>query len=545
MVGWMLGLFLLAFGLRWVGIRWGLPNSEHYYSYHPDEWLVLLASYFTMNPYAGEWLPGFYNYGSLPLTLWSGWLHWLGAFGIISGLPDHPSALQLAELRAELHYWARLLTALLGAGTSVVVARTLASVAGERAGIIAGLAMALAPAFVVHSRFQTVDVPTTFFVALIFYQSVALWRSENPWRTLLWGSIWAGCSAGSKYNAGLSLIALWISWWLRDTNRTQSLRSVGTGLLVSGAVALLTFLLVCPGSWADGEKFWRDFSYEVRHVQRGHGEIFTDTGLGWLYHLYPNLSVGFTLAGVVLSLMGWLWVGRCERALWGLALASLAYYLLIGSAEVRFLRYTFPLFPFLAMGLGLWWAPEERIPSWMAKAGRWLIPMVFALQWVYTLDYTGCMVRPDTRDQAVAWIRQHIPSNASIGFATVPWFYTPPLFPETGELFWQKRLEAMGSASTPYRLVSLAPPEWSVENLRLNAPDYLIISEFEARDVARIARPDYRAFMHALQEEYVLLETFSNGPFTLGYRQNFPHDMLYICPEITLWVKRSKTSKAQ
>jgi predicted membrane-bound mannosyltransferase len=40
--------------------------------------------------------------------------------------------------------------------------------------VVSALAMVFAPAFVVHSRFMTVDVPTTFFVALAFHQAVAL-----------------------------------------------------------------------------------------------------------------------------------------------------------------------------------------------------------------------------------------------------------------------------------------------------------------------------------------------------------------------------------
>ncbi len=47
-------LFALAFGVRLVGIGWSLPNAGRHYSYHPDEWLVLLASYFAINPYAAS-----------------------------------------------------------------------------------------------------------------------------------------------------------------------------------------------------------------------------------------------------------------------------------------------------------------------------------------------------------------------------------------------------------------------------------------------------------------------------------------------------------
>ncbi|MDW8106303.1 MAG: glycosyltransferase family 39 protein [Armatimonadota bacterium] len=525
-------LFGIAFGLRLIGIRWGLPNAEHHYSYHPDEWLLLLASYFVINPYAGEFLPGFYNYGTLPMYLWSFWLHWLDAVGVITRLPQNPTPEQVAALRAELYLWARGLVALLGAGTAVVVGRTLALVAGMRAGIVAGLAIALAPAFVVHSRFQTVDVPTTFFVALVFHQSVAMLQSPRPSRSLLWGALWAGCAAGSKYNAGLVLLAPLMSVWLLPQQPVG--RRVAWSAVAVGATGL-TFLVVCPAIWADPTPFWKHFWYEVRHVGMGHGEVFTNTGLGWVYHLTPNLSTGFGALGLIASAVGWMLHGR-QRALWSIFVASLAYYLLIGAAEVRFLRYTFPLFPALAIGVGLCAVPATtplRLP-FVRPLAFGLASVALLWQLVSAVDLTACMVRPDARDQAVAWLRANLPPNASVGMPTVPWFYTPPLFPETGALRWQERLEYARQAA-PYRLVVLAPPEWNAEALRASLPEYLIITEFEERDVQRIGRADYKAFMHAVAQHYTLLRTFQNDPPLLGRSRQMPHDLLYICPTVKVY----------
>ncbi len=536
-------LFLSAFLLRLWGIGWGLPNADHYFSYHPDEWIILIASYFVVNPYAGEWLPGFYNYGSLPLYLWSFWLHWLSSFGVIPALSESPSGIEVAQLRASLHLWARVLVALMGAGTAVVVAQIARQVGGARAGWLAGTVMAVAPAFVVHSRFQTVDVPTTFFVALALYQSVALWRSERLWRTLLWGAVWAGCAAGCKYNAGLVTLAPMTVWLLRySSDRAMLLK----GALATIAIAVGVFLLVCPGAWADSEKFWRDFSYEVRHVQQGHGEIFTDTGLGWLYHLTPNLTTGFTLLGLVGSLLGWVLHGVRLRVLWGVLVFTVAYYLLIGGAEVRFLRYTLPLYPMLALGVALLLSERPKSQTAESPMPRTrLAPILsaFALlvalfQLVVALSYSLCMVRTDARDQALRWMRQQVPSGASIGFATVPWFYTPPLYPDTGELRWQDRLQKMREAQTPFRLVSLAPPEWNVDALRTQIPDYLVLSEFEWRDVTRIQRTDYQQFRSVLESEYELVAQFRNNPPLFGRSARFPHDMLYICPEVEVWRRK-------
>ncbi len=640
----MAGLFLLAFLFRLWGIRWGLPNEDHSFSYHPDEWIILIASYFVLNPYAGEWLPGFYNYGSLPLYLWSVWLHWLTTVGVIPTLSESPTAMEIAQLRASLHFWARVLVALFGAGTAVAVAQTARrALVDERAGLIAGLAIALAPAFVVHSRFQTVDVPTTFFVALTLYQSVALLHSERPWRTLIWGAVWAGCAAGCKYNAGLVALALMVGWGVRvakgsgqwavgsgersgqsvvgrrKSDKTRpflfptpySLLPTLQGILATVGVSVGVFLLVCPGALWDSEKFWRDFSYEVRHVQQGHGEIFTNTGPGWWYHLVPNLTTGFTFIGVLFGLAGWAFQGWRYRSLWGVVAFSLAYYLLIGSAEVRFMRYTLPLFPMLALGVGLYWryvttsslspllvgegqgvrvegeghgrdarategegqgvraegeghgrdarategegqgvgaeSGEEQkmrailLSPTMQKVNRLigLLPLLLVLmsQLLYSVSYTLCMVRSDARDQALAWMRENLPTGASIGFATVPWFYTPPLFPETGELRWQDRLQKMQEAKTPLRLISLAPPEWDADALYREKPDYLVLSEFEWRDVARTRNHAYLRFRKWMERDYERIQQFENEP-PLGRSKRFPHDMLYICPKIEVWKRR-------
>lgn len=535
-------LFAVALGIRLIGVAWGLPNAEHYYSYHPDEWLVLLASYFTINPYAGEFLPGFYNYGTLPMYLWSVWLHWLSAAGVIGGLPENPTPAQVAELRAHLYLWARVLVGLMGAGTAVVVGRTLAMVGGVPAGIVAGLAIAFAPALVVHSNFMTVDVPTTFFMALAFHQAVALPNSPRPMRSLLWGAFWAGCAAGSKYNAGLALIAPIMSLWLSGAFPLKT--RIGASAAAMG-VAGLTFALSCPGVWADSERFWSHFWYEVRHVGQGHGDLFTDTGAGWLYHIHPNLSTGFGAIGLLASLVGWAVFGRRYRALWGVLAASLAYYLLIGAAEVRFLRYTFPLFPALAMGVGLLWASRSADSRLSRRSGAWSgtlfkLLALAALIWqlLSATSLVLCMRRPDARDQAAAWARRALPEGTRIGFPTVPWFYTPPLFPETGELRWQDRLRAAQSA-TRYRLIPLAPPEWNAEALSVTLPEYLIISEFEERDVQRLGRADYQAFMQIVNTRYTLERTFTNEPPLLGRKPSLPHDLLYICPRIKVYRLRA------
>lgn len=524
-------LFLFAFGLRLIGITWGLPNREHYYSYHPDEWLILGVSYFQINLFAGEWRPGFYHYGSLPLYLFSVWLHLLSGWGLIR-VPSGQAVeeVALALLRHDLHLWARVLVALFGAGTALVLYRIGQQLGGSRLGLVAGLVMAMAPAHVVHSRFQTVDVIATFFAALTFWAAVRLYNSPAPWREVIWGGIWAGCAAGCKYNIGLVLIALWVTLYYRFRGEAwrRHLPFLGSGATL---ISLLTFLIISPGSWADAPTFWKHFWFEVRHVQQGHDIVFQGTGLGWIYHLTPNLTYGFGLLPLLLGLAGWLLLWRAFPAARGMLVVGLLYYLLIGAAEVRFLRYTLPLYPALALGVGGWFA--LGVPSCLA---RLLVAVGFVSQSLWIAGLTACMMGSDPRDRCAHWFRRAVPPGETVAFAKVPWFYTPPLFPYGGELRWQDRVARLEASS--YRLISLAPPDWNAERLQAEQPTWLILSEFEYGDAERLRLPEYERFMQVVNRSYRLQQRFQCHPFPFRKQGLPPHDLLYIYPEVRVYKRQ-------
>src|SRR3954466_13996089 len=58
----------LAAALRLTGITWGIPNPHRYYPYHPDE-TVIMDAVEHLHPFSGDFLPSFYNYGTLYLLL--------------------------------------------------------------------------------------------------------------------------------------------------------------------------------------------------------------------------------------------------------------------------------------------------------------------------------------------------------------------------------------------------------------------------------------------------------------------------------------------
>ena len=101
-----MGLVVLAFLIRLLGVGWGLPNALHNQSYHPDE-LVIWSYAQQIEPSKLHFDPGFYNYGTLYLTL----------LRVASDVVSAYSGSEGWAAIGQMHLAGRLLSVLFGAGT--------------------------------------------------------------------------------------------------------------------------------------------------------------------------------------------------------------------------------------------------------------------------------------------------------------------------------------------------------------------------------------------------------------------------------------------
>lgn len=528
----ILVLVALALALRVWGIDWALPNATRAFSYHPDE-SVVVSYALRLDPFAGRLDSGFYNYGSLALLLNAVILRLGAAAGVValdeaSGIPSASALLA-----------ARLVTVLLGTGTCLFLYGAGNRLYGRRAGLLAAALWAVAPLAVQHGHFATVDVPSVFFLtgALCFAARHLSSAAARP-RDLLWTGVWAGLAAATKYNAGLVLLAGAAAWWLRGERAGK-----GLGLLVGGAA--LGFALGCPGVLLNPSALIAGIAYEAQHVRAGHGSVFVGTPPALLYHVAFNLRWGL---GVPLLLLALTAAGGALRRRRPADLVLLAfavpYYLLIGLAEVKFARYTLPLFPplfLLAGGLLTAFASARarRISAYAAA-----VAAAYALLFSLALDAT--MARPDPRDQAAAFVRGS--GAASVGFAAGPWFYSPPLNPFLSA-FNPEAARRAAAANTAPRLIP-ADGEWNVSQLAATRPDIVALSEINGyADALRLRDPAARAYIAALRRDYPNPRVFGNPVQVFGIPftklapgdslpvQGLPHDMLYTNPTTVLWTR--------
>jgi 4-amino-4-deoxy-L-arabinose transferase-like glycosyltransferase len=543
-LGLLLLIVALGLGLRLTGIQWSLPDARHpLATYHPDERVNLNAA-LQADIAHGQFDIKFYNYGTFYFYL-ANLAQTIGAgYGVIPKLPAaeaSPEAQQAgqAATNAGLFLAGRLVSALLGTATLPVLYLLGRRLFGRRAGLIAALFYGVAPLAVLHAHFFTVDVTATFFVSLALLWSARLLTSQT-WSDYALAALWAGLAAATKYNAGLVMIAPIVAHFLNKApNACRKHRAAQFVVLVT--IALVTFLIACPGPWLNFDAFWNGLPgypssglrYElIDHSRGGHGYLFTNTGNGWWYHLAVSLPFGLGLGLLIAGLIGLVSALRQRtKADWLLLAFFLVYFGISGLSNVRFARYMLPLFPVFCL-----WAARFlmalRLPSRTDLIIGLIVPILPLYSSVYLLR---CMTTPDPRDAAANFLEQHAPQGAQIAFATVPWFYSPPLSPRFGELAAPRRAQAAQEV-TRFRL-RIPTEEWDRSVYRV-IPDYIVVSDIETM------HPYTRLHLEA-PTDFIKLIPFPNWrtfspPVTqdpLYQSEIIPEDILYVRPTITVYFR--------
>ncbi len=566
---WGLLVFVVALAVRLAGIGWGLPNERRLTSLHPDEPVVWLVSQ-QLDLAHGDFDPGFYNYGTLYLTLENVATQMTRAYG--GGPKDNTREAQLLAV-GRYHLAGRRISALAGAGLAWLAFAWLRRIAHPLGTWFGTAAIVFAPGLVIHSRFQTVDMLATLLLGLsLFYAAKPFLPEADPKQALrcfVLSGLFAGLSAGTKYTGILALAAIVAGALLLP--RELRWKSMFGGVLT----AMVAFLIATPGALLNSSRFWTDFTYEMSHTASGHGSVFTSTPSGFFYQA-GNLieTLGFVV--FTMGLVGLVFLAL-ERKSWvfGLLAFCLLQYVLIGRAEVKFLRYCFPLVLPLAIGFGhlVGYAHTHLSTKWRLAVGLGALGLagVGGGGIRQTITSTSWMLGEDPRDAVASYLRKQDP-GAQVGLVSDPWFYTgtfwpdtalprfpsPPFYPpdSAGSLAPEFRRQQMLASASPHAstftidpAVDPAPAQsWDYRLLGTAKPDYIVYSSFESDDPDRISRGTplgvpkdqmdeavrYRTFYNRLRQDYQLEVVWGgDGPAV--------HDVMYVRPRVYLW-KRLKAT---
>ena len=557
----VLAILLAAALLRLWGLRWGLPDETHLFSYHPDEYFSLTTAISVS--FGGGWSPHYFNYGPL-------YMHLVAAVaGIANHLPGHDQA--IPALMPKLILDARLVTVVLGVLTVALVYIVGRNLFGQTAGLMAAGVLAVMPLHAVHGHFATVDVPATFWivVSLAFASGILPHastarrvrrrsrRALAPARLYLLAGAAAGLAAATKYSAALALVFPLVAHALRHGRGARDMRTwarivdrrvaVAIGGFVLAFVLACPYVLLAPHEWWGSVESCQGVAYEMHHMRVGEHPAVEATPPGPIFHLVGSLAYGLGWPMLVLSLVSvGLSLSRARRRDWLLLSFLVLWYVMISLAKVRYMRYAVPMLPILALLVGrLLDELARRVADHRARVKRVALALVrvgavvalcHALVYTWTYDDAMASLAGDRDARADYLLRAGAGVGDSIGLIWPPWFCHPPVeYVNGGAVLGNHPLWRQFRRS-PYdvRSVGFGPPE--------ELPTFFITTSFEVRDHERAGTAQWRKLQDTLWAHYeqeVLYDPAAHlGRLPGTDMHGAPSDWLYPFPEITVYRRR-------
>jgi 4-amino-4-deoxy-L-arabinose transferase-like glycosyltransferase len=263
-------------------------------------------------------------------------------------------------------FGARLVSALAGAATCVLVWQLGKTMLGARAGFLAGLVLATAPIMVVESKLATTDATLTFWIVACQACLWRLTRGPSGWAA---GAFWVilGLATLTKGPIGPALIACagLASWWWGGPTACWSRLYWKRGLL--GFILLVAPWFVAVGLVSHGEFFRVAMGYHVlRRMTHGVEQHGAFPG----YYIVTSLATFHPWSALLPAAIWGAWTRRRARPdlafLLGWIVGPL---ILLECVRTKLVHYYLPAYPACAL-LVAWLieavaAEEVNLRRWM------------------------------------------------------------------------------------------------------------------------------------------------------------------------------------
>jgi hypothetical protein len=486
--GWLAAILLLAAGLRFTGLAWGLPDIDS----RPDEITMIKVA---LQCGTGDFNPHSFFYPSLLGYVLFACYVALAGFWKLTGVIASPGDVfnRFAEDSSVFFLTARLISALAGTATVGVVYWLGRHACGTRVGLAAAFLLAVAWLPVRDSHFGCVDTPMAFLATLSLVPAWNVYR-RGARRDYLWAGVLIGLAASMKYYGAAAAVAVVAAHLLRV--RPDGERPRLADLVAAGLASAVTFLATSPFVLLNLTEFWRDFHTVVFSLQGGQLEV--SPMRAWRYHLLYTLPRGLTVPIFVAGTVGlaWAFVRDWRRAL-VLFSYPLAFFALIGWSWVFVARYTTATWPFLALAAG-WLSVHvaestRRLglgPRARDCAAVLAVALVGAPSLVEDFHLLRLMRGIDTRAAVATWAKENLPDGATVGWLGT--YYGRPPLPQTpaslerrlagpmqqggtGRLLRKKVELARHGPAPQFLLLDLCrdPSDWNGE-----LPEYLLTERY-------------------------------------------------------------------
>ena len=302
------------------------------------------------------------------------------------------------------------------------------------AGLLAATLLTFAVIHIQHSHFYRPEPLTNLFVVSAMWGMLRVVDLGRLRDSVILG-VFVGLALATKVSALPIVIPLAVTYgyvFFRactgayPEERATVLESVGMRALSSFAVSVAVYLLWTPYALLGFPEFLDWILRELEIVRNAGSVPYTVQYVGAPNLIYEIRQTTIWGLGVPLGLLGWGCfalaiftnarrprLGEVLLLLWAVPLL-----VLVASAEVKFVRYTFPLMPILILlgaGLGtrgIEWLKTNR--RRLAIVGRVGLAAVVAATVLYGVAFEAIYTKPHPAVQASEWINATVPEGAVI-----------------------------------------------------------------------------------------------------------------------------------
>lgn len=457
----LLGLIvLIALVLRLWGVTFGLPGK-----YRPDEEYLVGTSLGFLSP-GTDYDPHFFIYPSFFFYIlglvfasckWGseslgmlppgGFMQFLADFGFAPG-----------------HLIGRATSVFFGAIAVLPLFHLVRRSSGTAAGLLAALLLAGNYVHARESHFATTDACCFFFSALAL-AAIYGFAVQGRFRDVALAGGLVGLAISSKYPALCLFAPLGVAH-LSRLSLSPSLAGCGRQLcagILGVCCAAATFALTSPFVLIDHKTVAENFAYQQAWVRDGLPGLQMDFGWRWiiLFALRYGAGYGLCAAAVVGSCFGLVASFRTRSlhpSLMFVAFFAVQYIGLSGS-HLLFFRYILlsmlALIPLAAFGIVE--LSHRKTPWGRFSAGALVLWCLASPLW-RIVQTDRILTTVDTRNTALAWIRENIPAGSAIAVHS-SYYYGKPELPRgwTYTAFDTLTHPAAGSPQAKFLLIDRHP----------------------------------------------------------------------------------------
>lgn len=439
-------ILVIGFLLRIYNLNW-----DQGYHLHPDERQIAIVTsnislpdtlnFSTLLSPDSPLNPHFFAYGSLPIYL----LKFIGY--LFSGL-DH----QFITYE-KINLLGRLLSSIFDILTIFLIYKiTKLLFNSNKKAITASLVYALSVFPIQLSHFYAVDTVLTFFVCFTLYRSMILYRYLS-YKNAIFVGVGFGLSLATKVSATVLVVAFISSlfietllslkkeifskeigflrkiwkylksifnpkFWIK--NKSFKLKKVVTCLFLITLITFVTFAIFEPFAIIDFSEFWSQIKAQSAMTKDAFVFPYTLQYVNttpYLYQLKNIILWGLGPAFGILAIIGFMHTFiRLFKGLFSpgneeaegsqliIIFFFVAYFLVVGNFEVKFMRYCLPLYPILAIfAANIFTSLKKPIVSVLMFANL-----------IWLLAFLNIYNSPNSRVMATDWINKNIPTGSMV-----------------------------------------------------------------------------------------------------------------------------------